>query len=67
MRRILWITATLLGLQGCGTQPVDTSRGWEGKPRVIVMTDGEVDDRCSMVHFLLYANDNHDHVVEDLS
>lgn len=57
MRRILWITAALLGLQGCGTQPVDTSRGWEGKPRVIVMTDGEVDDRCSMVHFLLYAND----------
>ena len=26
-------------------------------PRVIVMTDGETDDRCSMVHFLLYAND----------
>ena len=26
-------------------------------PRVVVMTDGEVDDRCSMVHFLLYAND----------
>ncbi|GAB1454096.1 DUF1593 domain-containing protein [Draconibacterium sp.] len=27
------------------------------KPRVIVMTDGEVDDRCSMVRFLLYTND----------
>lgn len=26
-------------------------------PRVIVMTDGEVDDRCSMVHFLLCASD----------
>lgn len=26
-------------------------------PRVIVMTDGETDDLCSMVHFLLYAND----------
>lgn len=26
------------------------------KPRVIVMTDGEVDDRCSMVRFLLYTN-----------
>jgi hypothetical protein len=27
------------------------------KPRVIVLTDAETDDRCSMVHFLLYAND----------
>ncbi len=26
-------------------------------PRVVVMTDAETDDRCSMVHFLLYAND----------
>ena len=26
-------------------------------PRVVVMTDAEVDDRCSMVHFLLYSND----------
>lgn len=27
------------------------------KPRVIVLTDGEVDDRSSMVRFLLYTND----------
>ena len=26
-------------------------------PRVIVMTDAETDDRCSMVHFLLYTNE----------
>lgn len=26
-------------------------------PRVIVLTDGETDDRCSMVHFLLHSND----------
>ena len=57
MKRLLFVAAALLGLQGCTTQPADTSRGWEGKPRVVVMTDGEVDDRCSMVHFLLYAND----------
>lgn len=25
-------------------------------PRVVVMTDAEVDDRCSMVHFLLYTD-----------
>lgn len=29
----------------------------EAKPRVIVTTDAEVDDRCSMVRFLLYANE----------
>lgn len=27
------------------------------RPRVIVTTDGEVDDRCSMNRFLLYTND----------
>jgi hypothetical protein len=27
------------------------------KPRVIATTDGEIDDRCSMVRFLLYANE----------
>ena len=28
-----------------------------GKPRAIVTTDGEIDDRCSMNRFLLYANE----------
>lgn len=27
------------------------------KPRVIVTTDGEIDDECSLVRFLLYANE----------
>jgi len=27
------------------------------KPRVIVTSDGEIDDQCSMVRFLLYANE----------
>lgn len=31
---------------------VDTS-----KPRVIVTTDGEIDDKCSFDRFLLYTND----------
>lgn len=56
-RFFVWGMALLL-VQACSNPSVpDTRRGWEGKPRVIVMTDGEVDDRCSMVHFLLYAND----------
>lgn len=29
----------------------------EEKPRVIAMTDGEVDDRSSMVRFLLYTSE----------
>ena len=31
--------------------------GVEKKTRIIATTDGEVDDRCSMVRFLLYANE----------
>ena len=27
------------------------------RPRVVVTTDGEIDDRCSMARFLLYANE----------
>lgn len=27
------------------------------RPRVIVTTDGEIDDECSLVRFLLYANE----------
>lgn len=33
----------------------DTGRG--SRLRVIVTTDGEIDDRCSMIRFLLYVND----------
>jgi len=29
----------------------------DGRPRVIVTSDGEIDDECSMVRFLLYANE----------
>ena len=29
----------------------------ETRPRIIATTDGEIDDRCSMVRFLLYANE----------
>lgn len=30
------------------------AKGWD-KPRVIVTSDGEIDDECSMVRFLLYV------------
>ncbi len=35
-------------------QPVPLERV---RPRVIATTDGEIDDRCSMIRFLLYANE----------
>lgn len=34
-----------------------TVRANDDRPRVVIMTDAETDDRCSMVHALLYAND----------
>ena len=33
------------------------SAGASGRPRVIVTSDGEIDDECSLVRFLLYANE----------
>lgn len=29
----------------------------DSRPRIVATTDGEIDDRCSMVRFLLYANE----------
>jgi hypothetical protein len=37
---------------GQSEKPADT-----GRPRVIVTSDGEVDDECSLVRFLLYTNE----------
>ena len=42
-------------LFSCSQGEAGTEEGL--KPRVIVTSDGEVDDECSMVRFLLYAND----------
>lgn len=49
------ILTLILMLLALGYQ--QSSAANASKPRVIVLTDGEVDDRCSMVHLLLYAND----------
>lgn len=40
-----------------GRGPVQRFAPLPPKPRVIVTTDGEIDDRCSMIRFLLYANE----------
>ena len=54
MRRLLLMLSGLLLI--LISNPL-VAQGQETKPRVIVMTDGEVDDRSSMVRFLLYTND----------
>ncbi|UCG56131.1 MAG: DUF1593 domain-containing protein [Phycisphaerales bacterium] len=38
-------------------QAAPTQKEGARKPRIIATTDGEIDDRCSMVRFLLYANE----------
>mgnify|MGYP003633623121 FL=1 len=46
---LLLVATIVLGL--------DDSLMASEKPRVIVTSDGEIDDECSMVRFLLYANE----------
>ena len=43
----------------CSNQPAikGEASDTDMKPRVIVTSDGEIDDECSMVRFLLYANE----------
>ncbi len=49
MKKILALVALIL--------TASPSFGAEGRSRVIVTSDGEIDDECSMVRFLLYANE----------
>lgn len=55
---ILTIVCTIIS-GGCSNQPTrhDKASDTDLKPRVIVTSDGEIDDECSMVRFLLYANE----------
>jgi len=39
----------------CNSKVNESTEGT--KPRIIVTSDGEIDDECSMVRFLLYANE----------
>ena len=56
--------ALVVSLASCGDEtakissiPTDGFTVNGEKPRVVVMTDGEIDDHCSMVHFLLCSNE----------
>lgn len=52
MKRIAILIALSLLFAGCHPSQMAQER-----PRVIVTTDGEVDDECSFVRFLLYCNE----------
>lgn len=54
MNRLIIILLTLIVIWCCDSQSFIES---EVKPRVIVTSDGEIDDECSLVRFLLYTNE----------
>lgn len=55
---VLLATVALLStLDGRAQQPAAPAGQAAPRPRVIVTTDGEIDDRDSMIRFLLYANE----------
>lgn len=51
--RLLLVMGVTMALSDCGAVIAAESN----KPRVIVTSDGEIDDECSLVRFLLYANE----------
>ncbi len=50
-------TACLISTARVGASATEATRKTSSRPRVIATTDGEIDDQCSMVRFLLYANE----------
>ena len=52
------VISSLIAFSNCSiAQEVQTMQPHKERPRVIVTSDGEIDDECSMVRFLLYANE----------
>lgn len=51
----VWFLICLLSLVSIGT--VSAKKNTVERPRLIATTDGEIDDECSLVRFLLYTND----------
>lgn len=58
MKKILSLLGGLALLCGAGCSAPGQQESQEPqRPRVIVTTDGEIDDECSLVRFLLYCNE----------
>lgn len=54
--RVIRVQLVLIVLTSMALGESSTLRAAE-KPRVVVTSDGEIDDECSMVRFLLYTNE----------
>lgn len=55
---LLILFLIVLTLASCSNQSVtNDTADTIAKPRVVVTSDGEIDDECSMVRFLLYTNE----------
>lgn len=57
MRTYYSIVILITMLTSCSTLNKPNPSTAESKARLIVTSDGEIDDECSMVRFLLYANE----------
>jgi hypothetical protein len=53
----LALAASSIGLAASALAAAEWRVPYSERPRVVVTTDGEIDDRCSMVRFLLYTNE----------
>ncbi|WP_304198582.1 DUF1593 domain-containing protein [Flavobacterium alvei] len=56
MKKILFFSLTILFVTA-QTEVKSQVKAQSQKTRIIVTSDGEIDDECSMVRFLLYANE----------
>ena len=54
---IPWTTLLLIVHFACAAVTEVAETETSKKPRIIATSDGEIDDECSMVRFLLYANE----------
>ena len=54
---LLFLFATAVGACSNQSSNTDVTAEPPSKPRIIVTSDGEIDDMCSMVRFLLYTNE----------
>lgn len=57
MKKYFTVLFAFILAVACSTTNIKASSEEKTKPRIIVTSDGEIDDECSMVRFLLYTNE----------
>jgi hypothetical protein len=51
------LLALIMVQSSCAAPRAGPAAGMRQKPRILVTSDGEIDDQCSLVRFLLYTNE----------